>query len=40
MDIRASMVLKYSLLKSIDIPLFTVCVLLCMQTSNVEGLDP
>jgi len=35
----ASMVLKYSWLKSIDIPLFSVCVVLCMQTSNIEGLD-
>jgi hypothetical protein len=38
MDIMASMMLKYSLLKSIDIPLFTVCVILCIQSSNVEGL--
>ena len=35
----ASMVLKYSLLKPIDIPLFAVCVALCIQSSNVEGLD-
>jgi hypothetical protein len=36
----ASMVSKYSWLKSIDTPLFTECVVLCIETSNVEGLDP
>jgi hypothetical protein len=36
----ASMVLKYSWLKSIDTPLFTVCVVICIETSNVDAVVP
>jgi uncharacterized protein YwlG (UPF0340 family) len=38
MDIMATMTI-YCLLKYTDIPLFRVCVVIGIQTSNVEGLD-
>jgi len=40
MDIVASKVLTYSWLKLIDMPLFTVCRVSRMQTSNSEVYDP
>jgi hypothetical protein len=40
MCIMASMRLTYSCLKSIDMLMFTVCVVTCTQTSNIEVFDP
>jgi hypothetical protein len=38
--IMASMRLTYFCLKSIGILLFTMCVVTCIQTSNIEVFDP
>ena len=35
-DSTDSMMLKYSWLKFIDTPLFTVCVVTCVQISNIK----
>ena len=40
MGIVASMILTYSWFKFTDTLLFTMCVVACIQTSNVEVLDP
>jgi hypothetical protein len=36
----ASMMLTYSWLKFSDMSLFTMCVVICIQTSNTEGFVP
>jgi hypothetical protein len=40
MDIIASMVLPYSSLKFTDILLFTMYLVLCMQTAKIDFFDP
>jgi hypothetical protein len=32
----ANMMLTYSWLKFVDMPLFTMCVVICIQTSNIR----
>ena len=39
MDVMDSMTLTYPWLKLIDMPLFTICVVTCIQTSNTEVFD-
>jgi hypothetical protein len=40
MDIMDSMMLTYSLLNFIYMPLFTLCVAVCIQTSNIDVFEP
>jgi hypothetical protein len=40
MNITASNMLTYSWLKFIYTPLFTMCVVICIQTSSIDVFDP
>ena len=40
MDITASMMLTHSWLKFTHMPLFTMCILTCIQTSNTDISKP
>jgi len=40
MDIMASMMLTHSWLKFTDMPLFTMFIVTCIQTSNIDSSKP